>query len=84
VAGLGLGAPIIDQTEEDWRLVVDVRLTGVFLSMKHEARAMIPRGAGAIVNISSLNSRVPMFGGSAYCSAKAGCAMLAQTGARPS
>jgi NAD(P)-dependent dehydrogenase (short-subunit alcohol dehydrogenase family) len=81
VAGLGRGAPIIDQTEEDWRFVIDVCLTGVFLSMKHEGRAMIQRGAGAIVNISSLNSRVPMFGGSAYCSAKAGCAMLAQAGA---
>jgi NAD(P)-dependent dehydrogenase (short-subunit alcohol dehydrogenase family) len=81
VAGLGRSSPIIDHSLEDWKFVVDVCLTGVFLSMKHEARAMQERGGGSIVNISSLNSRVPMFGGSAYCAAKAGCAMLAQAGA---
>ena len=42
---------------------------------------MFNRGRGHIVNVSSLNSRVPMFGGSAYCSAKAGAAMLGECGA---
>jgi NAD(P)-dependent dehydrogenase (short-subunit alcohol dehydrogenase family) len=50
--------------------------------MKHEARAMIEGGiSGAIVNVSSLNSEVPMFGGAAYCSAKAAVAMLSKCGA---
>ena len=40
-----------------------------------------PSGGGAILNISSLNSEVPMFGGSAYCTAKAGVAMLTKCGA---
>jgi NAD(P)-dependent dehydrogenase (short-subunit alcohol dehydrogenase family) len=81
VAGLGAGAAIVDQSEADWRFVLDVCLTGVFLAMKHEARALAEAGGGAIVNVSSLNSEVPMFGGSAYCAAKAGVAMLSKCGA---
>jgi NAD(P)-dependent dehydrogenase (short-subunit alcohol dehydrogenase family) len=82
VAGLGKGAPIIDHSLEDWQFVLDICLTGVFLSMKHEGKLMAEGGrGGAILNISSLNSEVPMFGGSAYCSSKAGVAMLTKCGA---
>lgn len=81
VAGLGRGSAIIEQSEEDWRFVLDVCLTGVFLAMKHEGQAMAAAGGGAILNISSLNSEVPMFGGSSYCTAKAGVAMLTKCGA---
>jgi NAD(P)-dependent dehydrogenase (short-subunit alcohol dehydrogenase family) len=81
VAGLGAGAPIVDHSEADWRFVLDVCLTGVFLAMKHEGRALAEAGGGAIVNVSSLNSEVPMFGGAAYCTAKAGVAMLSKCGA---
>ncbi|MDO8187952.1 SDR family oxidoreductase [Conexibacter sp. JD483] len=81
VAGGGGGGSLLEQSEEDWRRVLDLCLTGVFLSMKHEGRALREGGGGAIVNIASLNSTVPMFGGSAYCSAKAGVAMLSQCGA---
>jgi NAD(P)-dependent dehydrogenase (short-subunit alcohol dehydrogenase family) len=82
VAGGGGGGMLLDQTEADWRRVLDLCLTGVFLAMKHEARQLVAQGGGgAIVNISSLNSEVPMFGGSAYCSSKAGVAMLSQCGA---
>jgi NAD(P)-dependent dehydrogenase (short-subunit alcohol dehydrogenase family) len=81
VAGASRAALIIDMTEEDWDFTVDLCLKGVFLSLKHEARQLIAQGGGAIVNIASLNSRVPMFLGAAYSSAKAGVAMLGQSGA---
>jgi NAD(P)-dependent dehydrogenase (short-subunit alcohol dehydrogenase family) len=82
VAGGSRAALIVDMTEEDWDFTVDLCLKGVFLSLKHEARRMIAQGqGGAIVNIASLNSRVPMFFGAAYSSAKAGVAMLGQSGA---
>lgn len=38
-------------------------------------------GGGAIVNIASLNSHVPMIGGSAYACAKAGVEMLSRNAA---
>ena len=82
IAGSSRPAPIVDMTEQDWDFTVDLCLKGVFLSLKHEARHMIAQGGGgAIVNVASLNSRVPMFFGAAYSSAKAGVAMLGQSGA---
>jgi NAD(P)-dependent dehydrogenase (short-subunit alcohol dehydrogenase family) len=81
-AGLGGFAEITELAEADWDLVVDVCLKGVFLSVKHEARGMIAHGrGGAIVNIASLNSHVPMYGGVAYCCAKAGVEMLSRNAA---
>lgn len=82
VAGLAAFGEITELVEADWDLVVDVCLKGVFLSVKHEARGMIAHGnGGAIVNIASLNSHVPMHGGVAYCCAKAGVEMLSKNAA---
>jgi meso-butanediol dehydrogenase/(S,S)-butanediol dehydrogenase/diacetyl reductase len=54
----------------------------VFFGVKHAARQMIADGTqGAIVNIASLNSRVPMVFGAAYSAAKAGVVSLSQTAA---
>lgn len=79
VAGAAKGAPIVDHSEADWDFTVDLVLKGIFLSTKHEARAM--KNGGAIVNVSSLNAHVPMFGGSAYASAKAGVEMFSKNAA---
>ena len=81
-AGLGFAVPIVEQTEAQWDTVVDVCLKGVFLCLKHEARAMASgeRG-GAIVNIASINARQPAEGLSAYCAAKAGVEMLTRCAA---
>jgi NAD(P)-dependent dehydrogenase (short-subunit alcohol dehydrogenase family) len=82
VAGGSVPAPIVDMTVEDWDFTVDLCLKGVFLSLKHEARQLIAQGrGGAVVNIASLNARVPMFFGAAYSAAKAGVVMLGQSGA---
>jgi meso-butanediol dehydrogenase/(S,S)-butanediol dehydrogenase/diacetyl reductase len=82
VAGGSRPALIVDQSEEDWDFTVDLCLKGVFFGIKHEARRMVAAGnGGAIVNIASLNSRVPMFFGSAYAAAKAGVVSLGQSAA---
>jgi NAD(P)-dependent dehydrogenase (short-subunit alcohol dehydrogenase family) len=59
--------------------VVDVCLIGAFAVIKHAARAM--DDSGVIISLSSLNARQPGTGMSAYCSAKAGLAMLTQVAA---
>ncbi|ANY70789.1 short-chain dehydrogenase [Paenibacillus sp. BIHB 4019] len=81
VAGAAKAGVITELSEADWDFTVDLCLKGVFLSMKHEARQMKKFGGGAIVNIASLNSHVPMFAGAAYTSAKAGVEMLTRNGA---
>lgn len=78
-AGVNLPGLIIDLPLDHWRAVIDLCLTGAFLTIKHAAPAM-PRG-GAIVTIASLNARQPAAGFGAYCAAKAGVTMLTQVAA---
>jgi NAD(P)-dependent dehydrogenase (short-subunit alcohol dehydrogenase family) len=81
-AGLGTLEPVSDHSLEGWQTVIGVCLTGTFLSLKHEARAIAQTGAGgAIVNLASINAKVPSKGMSAYCSAKAGVEMLTRVAA---
>jgi NAD(P)-dependent dehydrogenase (short-subunit alcohol dehydrogenase family) len=81
-AGVSRGAPIIDLEESAWDFTVDTVLKGVFLSTKHEARAMKDNtDGGVIVNIASLNAHVPMHTGSGYASAKAGVEMFTKSSA---
>jgi NAD(P)-dependent dehydrogenase (short-subunit alcohol dehydrogenase family) len=41
-----------------WQQMIDVNLTGIFLCCQAEARAMLPRGRGAIVNIASMSGSI--------------------------
>jgi 3-oxoacyl-[acyl-carrier protein] reductase len=64
---------------EEFRRVVDVCLTGGFIVLKHAGRLVSP--GGSIISITSLNARQPGSGMAAYCSAKAGLAMLTEVAA---
>jgi NAD(P)-dependent dehydrogenase (short-subunit alcohol dehydrogenase family) len=78
-AGIGSGSPIVDHSVADWAAVLNVCLTGPFLTIKHAAAAMT--AGGSIVVTTSLNAVQPGVGMAAYCSAKAGAAMLVQVAA---
>jgi 3-oxoacyl-[acyl-carrier protein] reductase len=81
-AGLGTLAPVDEHPLEEWNTVIGICLTGTFLSVKHEAIVMEATGrGGAIVNLASINAKVPAKGMSAYCSAKAGVEMLTRCAA---
>jgi 3-oxoacyl-[acyl-carrier protein] reductase len=68
-----VGKPLEEVTEEEWRVIFDVNLTGAF----HFSQAVLPSmkkaGWGRIINISSgAGLRVSLTGIQAYASAKAG------------
>ncbi len=69
-------APVLDIAIADWRRMIDVNLTGVFLCSQAVARTMAKAGGGVIVNISSIQGVVPTRGSAAYSVAKAGVIML--------
>ena len=53
-AGVFLAEPLAQTSLEDFRRVLDVNVTGVFLGMRTLAPAMSEQGAGSIVNLSSV------------------------------
>jgi NAD(P)-dependent dehydrogenase (short-subunit alcohol dehydrogenase family) len=57
-AGIANAAPAESMPREQWQRVVDIDLTGVFLSCQAEGAAMIRHGGGAIVNIASMSGRI--------------------------
>jgi len=57
-AGIANARPAEDMPEEQWRRMIDVNLTGVFLSCQAEGRAMLAHGRGAIVNIASMSGSI--------------------------
>lgn len=82
VAGGNRPGLITETAEADWDFTVALCLKSVFFGVKHAARRMSTDGTrGAIVNVASLNSRVPMVFGAAYSAAKAGVASLTQSAA---
>src|SRR5215203_652006 len=78
-AGKGTFSPIVDHPLDTWQEIIDLCLTGVFLTVKHAGRVM--NHGGSIVNIASLNAIQPAAGMSAYCAAKAGVVMLTKVAA---
>src|SRR5207249_11292779 len=48
-----------DETQENWRRVMQVNVETMFLAAKHALRAMIRGGGGAIVNVSSISALRP-------------------------
>lgn len=66
------GSMTADTTVEDWRRVIDINLTGVWLCMRHQINQMLKNGGGAIVNCSSTAGirGAAYFG--AYCASKHG------------
>jgi 3-oxoacyl-[acyl-carrier protein] reductase len=71
-AGIGLFGPAHEKTEADWDRVLNTNLKSAFLVSRAVAPAMIQRGAGDIINISSLAGRNAFAGGGIYCASKWG------------
>jgi NAD(P)-dependent dehydrogenase (short-subunit alcohol dehydrogenase family) len=66
--------------EEEWDLVIDTNLKGVFLCSQAAARWMIANGKkGRIINISSINDKIPIAGEAHYCASKGGVVMFTKT-----
>ena len=75
-AGLGGTATIVDMTDEQWSVVLDVTLNGTFRCTRAAMRHMVPRGTGVIVNNASVIGWRAQEGQAHYAAAKAGVMAL--------
>lgn len=81
-AGIGgASAPAGEYTLENWNRVIDVNLTGVFLSLRHEIPEMLKVGGGVVINISSILGWVGFANSAAYVAAKHGVLGLTKSAA---
>ena len=60
----------------EWQSVIDVNLTGLFLCCKYIGSAMVERGAGSIINVSSVAGHVGLTRSVPYCASKGGTELL--------
>ena len=57
-AGICLNVPAAEMTLAQWRKVIDINLTGVFLTARAAGRYMIGQGKGSIVNTASMSAHI--------------------------
>ena len=78
-AGVAEEIPFLKITEEQWRRVLDINLTGMFFVCQEVCSYMIKRRRGAVVNMSSKNGMDGEFGYAHYNASKGGVNMLTKT-----
>jgi len=70
-AGITRDGVFRKMSSDDWRAVMDTNLNSLFNVTKQVIEAMVDRGFGRIINISSVNGQKGQFGQSNYATAKA-------------
>jgi NAD(P)-dependent dehydrogenase (short-subunit alcohol dehydrogenase family) len=72
-AGILKGMPgLFEQSEEDWKAILQVNLIGPMLAIQHAAPVMVKQGGGAIVCTASVAGLRSGAGNAAYSASKAG------------
>ena len=77
-AALFIDGTVVDLDEKQWRLEIDVSLTGAFLVSKFAVPLIGESGGGSVVFVASQFGHVAVAKSPAYCAAKAGLINLAK------
>ena len=80
-AGVSDNIPAEEMTLEQWKRIMDINLTGVFLTAAAAARYMIKSGGGSIINTASMSGHIVNIPQkqAAYNTSKAGVIMLTKS-----
>ncbi len=81
-AGITRDASLAKMTPDQWKQVIDVNLTGVFNCTKAVMNHMIEKGAGKIINTSSVVGLYGNFGQTNYVATKSGVIGMTKVWAR--
>ena len=77
-AGIGMGGSVGDMDDEDWRRTFDANLTGPMVMTRAALPALLERGGGSVVLVSSTNALAASPSSAAYDSSKAALNALAR------
>ncbi len=80
-AGICMNIPAEEMTFEQWQKVININLTGVFLTAQAAGKVMIKQGGGSIINTASMSAHIvnvpqPQC---SYNASKAGVIMLTKS-----
>jgi gluconate 5-dehydrogenase len=75
-AGCNVRKPALEVTWEDWNLVLDTNLRGVFFVAQAMGRRMVEQGYGRIINIGSVTCVSGYAGLGPYCASRGGTKQL--------
>lgn len=79
-AGYNNPKPIVEQSLEDWKKIMDSDVQGTWLFCKYVGQHMIEKGKGGkVILVSSARSKMGMANYTGYCTAKAGIDLMAQS-----
>jgi sorbitol-6-phosphate 2-dehydrogenase len=78
-AGVVRSGPVDEMSLRDWQLVMDVNLTGYFLTAKYAAAVMKAQRRGVIVQVNSKSGKKGSFKNGAYAASKFGGIGLTQS-----
>ena len=81
-AGITIDKSVLKMNDEDWYRVIAVNLSGAFFMSQAVLPHMIDRGAGRIINISSIIGETGNIGQANYAASKSGLYGLTKTLAR--
>lgn len=57
-AGICMNIPAEEMTYEQWKKVIDINLTGVFLTAQAAGKVMLKQGGGSIINTASMSAHI--------------------------
>ena len=57
-AGICMNIPCEEMTYEQWKKVIDINLSGVFLTAQAAAKQMLKQGYGSIINTASMSGHI--------------------------
>jgi len=77
-AGIQIRSPLEEFKLEDWQKILDINLSGAFLTAKAVVQSMIKKKAGKIINICSIQSELARPTIAPYTAAKGGLRLLTQ------
>lgn len=80
-AGIGIGAPLLGTSAEDYHRTIRIDLDGVYWGLQAAGKVMVAAGRGAIVNTASVAGLIGSSGLSAYNAAKHGVVGLTRNAA---
>lgn len=80
-AGICINTPASEMTLEQWQKVIDINLTGVFLTSQAVGKVMIKQGSGSIINTASMSAHIVNFPQPqvSYNASKAGVIQLSKS-----